>query len=153
VLKGKWLCAMSLCEVNANSSALVELCITLGRAMYKRSDRFLASYGLTSSQYEILRVLSEEGATPLNRLGERLCCACSNVTGIVDRLERDGVVKRERSREDRRVILLDLTDKGREIWKSVPSGGCCGMWLDNVLDADERVELRRILEKLIATMG
>jgi MarR family transcriptional regulator, organic hydroperoxide resistance regulator len=132
---------------------LAELCIALGKAMYKQADRFLSAYGLTPSQFEILTVLSEEGAIPLNRLGERLCCACSNVTGIVDRLERDGVVKRERSQEDRRVILLDLTDKGREMWKSVPRGGCCGMMLDSVLDANEQSELQRILEKLIAAMG
>ena len=138
---------------SAKNGDLVGLCIALGKAMHKQADRFLSRYGLTPSQFEILTVLSEEGAIPLNRLSERLCCACSNVTGIVDRLERDGLVKRERSREDRRVILLGLTDKGREIWSSVPYGGCCGMRFDGILDTDEESELRRILEKLIAAMA
>ena len=129
---------------------LAELCIALGKAMYKQADRFLSAYGLTLSQFEILTVLSEEGTVPLNRLSERLCCACSNVTGIVDRLERDGVVKRERSQEDRRVILLGLTDKGQEMRKSVPRGGCCGMRLNSILDRGEESQFRRILEKLIA---
>ena len=144
---------MGQCACNMKGGDLAELCIALGKAMYKQADRFLSAYGLTPSQFEILTVLSQEGTIPLNRLSERLCCACSNVTGIVDRLERDGLVKRERSREDRRVILLGLTDKGREMWDSVPRGGCCGMRLDGILDSDEESELRRILEKLVAAMA
>ena len=144
---------MNQCTCDMKGGDLAELCIALGKAMYRQADRFLSSYGLTPSQFEILTVLSEEGEIPLNRLSERLCCACSNVTGIVDRLERDGLVKRERSREDRRVILLALTDKGQEVWSSVPQGGCCGMRFDGILDGNEESELRRILEKLIAAMA
>ena len=144
---------MSRCAPNTKSGDLAELCIALGKIMYKQADRFLSTYGLTPPQFEILTVLSEEGMIPLNRLSERLCCACSNVTGIVDRLERDGLVKRERSEEDRRVIRLGLTDKGRELWNSVPYGGCCGMRFDSILDSDEEFELRRILQKLIAKMA
>ena len=145
---------MNRCTCNVKSGGdLAELCIALGKSMYKQADRFLSAYGLTPSQFEILTVLSEEGEIPLNRLSERLCCACSNVTGIVDRLERDGLVKRKRSQEDRRVILLGLTDKGQEVWNSVPHGGCCGMRFAGILDEDEESELRRILEKLIAAMA
>lgn len=144
---------MSQCVYNMKSRDLAELCIAFGKAMSKYADRFLSTYGLTLSQFEILTVLFQEGAIPLNRLSERLCCAGSNVTGLVDRLERDGLVKRERSREDRRVILLGLTDQGREIWKNVPRGGCCGMRFDGILDNDEESSLRRILEKLIAGMA
>ena len=144
---------MSQCITTIKSGDLPELCIALGKAMYKNADRFLSAYGLTLSQFEILSALFEEGAIPLNRLSDRLCCACSNVTSIVDRLERDGLVKRERSQEDRRVILLGLTDKGREKWKSVPHGECCGRRFESILDTTELSELRRILEKLIAAMG
>lgn len=128
------------------------MCIALGKAMYKQADRFLSTYGLTPSQFEVLTILSEVGAVPLNKLGERLCCACSNVTGIVDNLERNGLVKRQRSQEDRRVILLDLTEKGQETCRSVPHSGCCGIGFDNILNKKEESELRRLLEKLIAAM-
>ena len=144
---------MSHCTCSMKGGDLAELCIAFGKAIYKQADRFLSAYGLTPSQFEILTVLSEEGTVPLNRLSERLCCAGSNVTGIVDRLERDGLAKRERSQEDRRVILLGLTDKGQEMWKSVPHGGCCGMRLDSILDRAEESELRRILEKFLAAMA
>ena len=144
---------MSQCTYNLKGGDLAELCIALGKAMYKQADRFLSAYGLTPSQYELLTVLSEEGAVPLNRLSERLCCAGSNVTGIVDRLERDGLVRRERSQEDRRVILLGLTDKGHEKWRSVPRGGCCGLRLNSILDGGEESQLRRILEKLTVALA
>lgn len=139
---------MSWCSSNAD---LEDLCIVLGRAMYKRADRFLSAYGLTPPQFEILTVLSEEGMIPLNRLSERLCCASSNVTGIVDRLERDALVRRERSQEDRRVILLGLTDKGMQLRRTVPEG-CCGIDINGILDAKEVGELRRLLTKLVAAM-
>ncbi len=134
------------------SADLAELCIALGKAMYKQADQFLAAYGLTPSQFEILTILSEEGEIPLNRVSERLCCACSNVTGLVDHLERDGLVKRRRSQEDRRVILLSLTEKGQQLWQSVPHNGCCGIRLDRLLDRKEEAELRRLLKKLVAAL-
>ena len=142
----------SRCSCSTRDGDLAELCIALGKAMYKQADRFLSAYGLTPSQFEILTVLAQEGSIPLNRLSERLCCACSNITGIVDRLERDGLVERERSHEDRRVILLALTAKGKAKVKSVPLGGCCGMSFDGILNSDETLELRRILEKLLAAI-
>lgn len=143
---------MSPCELNTKCGDLAGLCIALGKSLYRQAEKFLSPYELTPSQFDLLTVLSEEGLIPLNRLSERLCCACSNVTGIVDRLERDSLVRRERSREDRRVILLGLTPKGKELLKSVPGRACCGIRLDHVLSKNEQSELRRILEKLIASM-
>lgn len=116
---------MSQCGCEVSSTGLSDLCIALGRVMYRRSEGFLSPYGVTPPQFDILNVLAQEGDVPLNRLSERLCCACSNVTGIVDRLERDGLVRRERSLEDRRVILLQLTESGRDLWRKIPQGQCC----------------------------
>ncbi|MBI5094037.1 MAG: MarR family transcriptional regulator [Candidatus Hydrogenedentes bacterium] len=145
---------MNRCECGSGAKCgdLVGLCIALGKAMYRRAEKFFAAYDVTPSQFDILTVLSEEGMIPLNRLSESLCCACSNITGIVDRLERDGLVKRERSQEDRRVILLGLTQKGQDLWKTVPRDGCCGFQFDTILNEHEQSELRRILEKLISGM-
>ena len=140
------------CGLTVKNGDLAALCIALGKAMYRQAETFLSSYGVTPSQFDLLTVLAKEGEVPLNRLSESLCCACSNVTGLVDRLERDGLVRRERSREDRRVILLSLTKKGQDLWRSVPCDTCCGIKVDDILDGEEQSKLRRILEKLIASM-
>lgn len=138
------------CGIDVKSGDLAGLCIALGKAMYRQAERFFSAYQITPSQFDMLVVLSDKGVMPLSKLSESLCCACSNVTGLVDRLERDGLVKRERSQEDRRVILLGLTPKGQELLQNVPCDACCGIRFDDLLEKGEQAELRRILEKLIA---
>lgn len=82
----------------------------------KRCDRFLsARYGLTVPQYQLLIAAYHQTDSTLGGLSEHLNCSRGNVTGIVDRLERDGWLERERSAEDRRVITVKLTEKGNQI--------------------------------------
>lgn len=84
----------------------------------KRCDKFLgAKYGLTMPQYQLLLAALNESDATLGGLSEHLNCSRGNVTGIVDRLERDGWLERERSAEDRRVITVRLTDKGERVWE------------------------------------
>jgi DNA-binding MarR family transcriptional regulator len=82
----------------------------------KRCDKFLsAKYGLTSPQYQLLLAALRNSEMTLGGLSEQLNCSRGNVTGIVDRLERDEWLRRERSNEDRRVITVKLTEKGDRI--------------------------------------
>lgn len=81
----------------------------------KRSDRFLVDWGLTTPQYELLLAATKHEMITLGDLSEHLHCSRGNVTGIVDRLERDGWLVRERSQEDRRVIWVRLTAKGQQV--------------------------------------
>jgi len=79
----------------------------------KRCDKFLnAKYGLTTPQFQLLLAAGQGMNVTLGGLSEQLNCSRGNVTGIVDRLERDLWLKRERSTDDRRVITVRLTDKG-----------------------------------------
>ncbi len=82
----------------------------------KRCDKFLSNrYGLTMPQYQLLLAAVNEQDATLGGLSEHLNCSRGNVTGIVDRLERDGWLERERSQEDRRVITVRLTQKGASV--------------------------------------
>jgi MarR family transcriptional regulator, organic hydroperoxide resistance regulator len=82
----------------------------------KRCDRFLnARYGLTSPQFQLLKAAVQDHNVTLGGLSEQLNCSRGNVTGIVDRLERDEWLKRERSTDDRRVITVRLTEKGEQV--------------------------------------
>lgn len=82
----------------------------------KRCDRFLGSrYGLTMPQYQLLMAASRRQDMTLGGLSDELNCSRGNITGIVDRLERDEWLQRERSASDRRVITVRLTEKGRAI--------------------------------------
>lgn len=80
-------------------------------------DRALRPFGLTFARYEVLVLLlfSRRGSLPMGKMGHRLMVHPTSVTSIVDRLERDGLVRRVAHAEDRRIILAELTANGREL--------------------------------------
>jgi len=78
------------------------------------SQHFRAHFGrldLTFPQALVLSILGEDGPVPISALSERTGSANSTVSGIVDRLEKLGLARRERSGEDRRVIYVYPTEK------------------------------------------
>ena len=74
--------------------------------------------GVTATQLNVLKLLDEIGDLSLSELGRRIAAQYSTVTGIVDRMERDGLVRRERSAEDRRVWRIRPTELGQKIARS-----------------------------------
>jgi DNA-binding MarR family transcriptional regulator len=85
--------------------------------LLKRLEDQLKPYGLTFARYEALLLLlfSQQGALPLGKMGERLLVHSTSVTSTVDRLERQGYVRRVRPPEDRRVVLAEITSLGRKV--------------------------------------
>ncbi|KUJ52798.1 MarR family transcriptional regulator, partial [Streptomyces albus subsp. albus] len=85
----------------------------------------LKGLGLTYSQYLVMLVLWEHGPQPVKGIGDRLQLDSGTLSPLLKRLEAAGLVSRERSREDERSVLIDLTDEGarlRERALSVPRG-------------------------------
>ncbi|HLK60672.1 MAG TPA: MarR family transcriptional regulator [Chthonomonadaceae bacterium] len=76
-------------------------------------DRGLRELNLTGAQLNTLLVLRDAGAEglPLSEIGRHLVVTKANVTGMIDRLEREGLVQRD-SHTDRRITLAKLTEKG-----------------------------------------
>jgi DNA-binding MarR family transcriptional regulator len=79
----------------------------------------LGHLGLSFSQAHALRLLDPEKPMPMSALAERLFCDASNVTGIADRLEARGLVRRQSAEGDRRVKALTITPKGIELREQV----------------------------------
>lgn len=94
--------------------------LNLVRAHDKLSAEFTAlfrEHGLTQAQFNALRILIEgprEGA-PCQYIGERLLNRVPDVTRLIDRLVAAGLAQRARSAEDRRVVLVRITPKGRKL--------------------------------------
>jgi DNA-binding MarR family transcriptional regulator len=87
--------------------------IQLGDQFHKEDDTFLRPYGLTSAQYNVLRIVEGAGAPLAQRdIARRLLVSRANVTGLVDKLEAVGYVERC-AVADRRVNLVRLTPQGR----------------------------------------
>src|SRR5262245_40737328 len=80
-----------------------------------RFARLFREYGLTPSQYNILRILRGEGKPlPILEIASRTITVVPGITGLIDRLEQAGFVNRLRCEKDRRVIYVALTDHGTE---------------------------------------
>ena len=71
-----------------------------------------AEFDLSPAQCHVLHLIEPGKPIPMGRLAETMACDASNVTGLVDRLECRGLVKRQPSTADRRQKVLDLTPAG-----------------------------------------
>jgi DNA-binding MarR family transcriptional regulator len=80
-----------------------------------RVDEVLRPFDLTFARYEALVLLyfTRTGSLPLGKMGERLMIHPASVTNVVDRLDKQGLVKRMAHPTDRRAILAEITDAGR----------------------------------------
>ena len=109
----------------------------------------IAEYGLTAPQFGILEALYHLGPLPLGELADKLLVTGGNVTYVMDRLEDQKLVRRERSPEDRRVIQAKLTATGSALMAGVfPGHGEFIEKLSGNLETGEQEELRRLLKKL-----
>jgi DNA-binding MarR family transcriptional regulator len=87
------------------------------QVLLARADAVLGTFGLTFARFEVLTLLSftREGCLPMGKLGSRLQVHPASVTSAVDRLERQGFVRREAHPTDGRATLAVLTDEGRAV--------------------------------------
>lgn len=85
------------------------------------SLRFFKKYGLSSQQYNILRILRGQHPNPVNLglIQERMLDKNSNASRLVDKLKLKKLVERKESKVDRRQIDLTITEKGLELLKEI----------------------------------
>src|SRR5262245_1192742 len=97
---------------NSHACDAWQLLIKLSFSQQTQVSPLAAELELSPVQCHVLRLLEPDKPLPMRALAEGLCCDASNVTGLVDRLESRGLVRRRPSEEDRRVKVLELTPKG-----------------------------------------
>ncbi|TDC59519.1 MarR family transcriptional regulator [Micromonospora sp. KC207] len=94
---------------------LGRLLVTAGHVVGQRWNRYLAEeHGLTQAGMVTLMTLARHGELPHRAVAEACFIRPATLTGIVDTLERDGLVERQRDDVDRRSVRLVLTPAGRE---------------------------------------
>ncbi|MBN2191149.1 MAG: MarR family transcriptional regulator [Candidatus Aureabacteria bacterium] len=105
---------------SSKHEALLNLLRTAS-VLSKKGDRFFSEYGLTMSQFNLLMVLKYSGSACLTQseIAERLLVNRANVTGLIDRLQKAGLVERTGDRKDRRHYFIMLTPKGGKILDKV----------------------------------
>ena len=126
----------------------VRLAMTFN-VLYQEIKQELSKEHITVPQLEIISCLDRTKGLPLSEIAERLLVSGGNVTGIIDRLERDGYVHRVRDKTDRRVVKALLTEKGFELYKSfLPRYKEVMHRINSGLTEQERRHLQQLLKKL-----
>jgi DNA-binding MarR family transcriptional regulator len=101
----------------ADHMAAVTSVMRVQQFLLARVEDALKPYGLTFAAYEALRLLAftRTGSLPMGKIGVRLMVHPAAVTNAVGRLEQRGLVRRQMSPADRRVVLAAITDEGRAL--------------------------------------
>jgi DNA-binding MarR family transcriptional regulator len=107
-------------ELKADVDQTLEAIIYLYTEGRRITKEFARQANLTGPQLTVIKMLEQIGDLSLTGLSERIRAQNSTVTGIIDRMEREGLVSRERSTEDRRVVHIKLTPKGADLAREIP---------------------------------
>jgi len=124
------------------------------RTMRRALDAKLVGWNLTATQFIVLTKLWEEDGISFSELAERLDFDTPTLTGIIDRMERDGLVERQRCSEDRRVVRVHVTANGRSLQTEI---GSLAAEVDSAalrgLAVTERKELLKNLQHIRHVLG
>ncbi|WP_051236609.1 MarR family winged helix-turn-helix transcriptional regulator [Paenibacillus pinihumi] len=137
------------------SSSYSEVLIRVDEAFRQLRSHQLSQWnkvdiaGLGLTQARILLKLEEEGPQKASALAEMLFVTSGAITGLADSLISQGLIMRERGEQDRRVVMLEITDAGRQLVNAIHNKRLQLMeQLVANLTEDEIQELARLLEKL-----
>lgn len=117
-----------------------------------RFTRLFRQYGLTPSQYNVLRILRGEGKPlPILEIADRTITVVPGITGLIDRLEQAGMATRGRCETDRRVVYVAITPKALKTLADLDEPVLeLHRQMAGHLAKAELKELSRLLEKLRA---
>ncbi len=124
------------------------------KAMQHSITELLSEEGLTQPQFIALRVIAKNGSIPMRGISDEMLVTPANVTGIINRLEHKGLIKRMARPWDRRATIIELTHKGRAAQERVTL--TYSEFMQKALQAfttDEQEALRYLLEKLQQEMS
>lgn len=141
---------MNIAKVKYANQVILKL-VKTANTLSTIGDQFFKPYNLTASQYNVLVVLrNAQNMLSQQELGAHLVVSRSDITGIVDRLEKWGHVQRVPHKSDRRVKLLKITQKGLGLMDKVDEKYFAR--LEKVIKKYSDAELKQ-MEKLIAKMN
>ena len=115
----------------------------------KLTQEHIRTFGLTVPQFGALECLGHLGPMTIGELCRKQLVSGGNMTVVVDNLEKDGLVERTRTNEDRRVVHVRLTAKGKKLFNQIfPQHARYVADLAAVLSRAEQEELGRLARKL-----
>jgi MarR family transcriptional regulator, organic hydroperoxide resistance regulator len=125
----------------------------LSQLMGRRFQERLEPFGLTPFHWVVLCCLWEEDGLPTSSIGEKLQQVGGTLTGVLDRMEERGLIRRERDRQDRRIWRIWLTDAGQQLQQTLPNIALeiREIALDRITDPDRQL-LSKLVDQAIANL-
>jgi len=123
------------------------------RAIEINSRKLVSQHNITGPQLDCLLAVANYGPLSTTSLARQVVLSPSTVVGILDRLERKGLVTRRRDTADRRIVRIAITDTGAELAAAAPSSFM--MVLSQSLEtmsSEEQDALTEALERLVEHM-
>jgi homoprotocatechuate degradation regulator HpaR len=111
----------------------------------------LREHGLSDQQWRVLRVLGEHGTVETGRVAREAYILGPSLTGVLARMERDGLVRRERDPADQRRTVVEATPKGLKMVQRLShTVEAHYQWLEQSLGKQKLAQLYELLDQLIA---
>lgn len=126
---------------------LGEIVKALHQQFRSQFRQFTGNLVLTVPQILLLKTLIFQGPTSISDLAEHLNLANSTVSGIVDRLERDGFVMRVRDETDRRIVFVQLTERSEQFKEQMPQFH--QKFLNELLQGIEEAKVRQMEDSFL----
>ncbi|BBU39037.1 MAG: MarR family transcriptional regulator [Bacillaceae bacterium] len=124
---------------------------TLAKAYKNVSDhanRDSKEHGLNPTEYAVLELLYIKGPQKLQQIGSKLLLVSGNVTYVIDKLEKNGWIYREKNPKDKRSVYANLSEKGRQYFDEIyPIRALRMARVFSGLSEEEQVQLIELLKK------
>lgn len=136
--------------LEAHQRAMLNILFTASQ-LDCQMNRLMRPYGLTGPQYNILRILngSDPKALSVLDIQSRMLDRSSNVSRLVEKLRESGFVERTASREDRRMVEINITDEGKKLLEDIRNEvfAAPGTFLGSQLCEGELNQLADLLDR------
>lgn len=130
---------------------LPRLLLQARESLMSRTRPGLREHGLSDQQWRVLRVLGEHGTLETGQVAREAYILGPSLTGVLARMERDGLVKRERDPADQRRTVVEATAKGRRMVERLSrTVEAHYEWLEHSLGKQKLAQLYQLLDELIA---
>jgi homoprotocatechuate degradation regulator HpaR len=129
---------------------LPRLLLQAREAVMAHTRPSLREHGLSDPQWRVLRVLGEYGTVETGRVAREAFILGPSLTGVLARMERDGLVRRERDPEDQRRTVVQATPRGLKlVAKLSRTIEAHYDWMEQSLGKDKLAQLYRLLDRVI----
>jgi homoprotocatechuate degradation regulator HpaR len=130
---------------------LARLLLQARESLMVRTRPSLREHGLSDQQWRVLRVLGEHGTVETGRVAREATILGPSLTGVLARMERDGLIRRARDPADQRRTVVEATPKGlKMVQRLSDTVEAHYRWLEQSLGKQKLAQLYELLDQLIA---